>query len=207
MRMYSSNQYCLPIKRTFSLFLFINILVCNIESSESIYSYQNVSFKISYDLLNENPLKSSQGLSMYLPIGWLEVGSVDKTKLKEALRSKDNIIPLELIDAYQSKDLSFCIISKLVSKEKNYQFFPKDYIDLLENQFATDKINIANIVINNLNIRQYLITNEKHVIIKLFISSKNNYQIDYIIPVDVYKKELNKIESSMGTIKIKGENK
>ena len=72
-------------------------------------------------------------------------------------------------------------------------------------QFSTENINIANLKINNIDVMQYLITNDAHVTFKLFISSKYSYQVDYIIPLEIYKEELRKIESSIGTIAIKGE--
>ena len=78
-------------------------------------------------------------------------------------------------------------------------------MNLLQSQFVTEKINTANITINNLKIRQFIITNDTHILFKLFINGISNYQVDYIIPIGLYSKEIIKVESSIGTITNKGE--
>ena len=75
----------------------------------------------------------------------------------------------------------------------------------MKSQFVTENINTADIVINNLDVRQFLITNDTHITLKLFISGDSNYQVDYIIPKEIYAAELGKVESSIGTITNKGE--
>ena len=181
------------------------MISCNNTQNKTTSESQYLSFNINYNLLNEIPLKNDQGFSIYVPIGWSDIDSINMNQLRKAVESMENIIQLELIGAYQSKDLATCIVSKLVSKEVNFKYIPGDYIDLLKSQFVTENINTADIIINNLDVRQFLITNDTHTTFKLFISGNHNYQVDYIIPREIYAKELAKIESSIGTITNKGD--
>ena len=186
-------------------FFFINVIGCNNTQNKSTSESQNLSFTIDYNLLNPIPLKNDQGFSIYVPIGWSDIDSTKINQLRGALESKENIIRLEMIGAYQSKDLATCIVSKVDSKEINFQYIPEDYIELLKSQFFTENINTANIIINNLDVRQFLITNDTHISFILFITGEFNYQVNYIIPKELYAAELSKIESSIGTIMNKGE--
>ena len=193
------------IKSLITLFFLVNMISCNNTQTKTTSESQNLSFNIDYNLLQPTPLKNDQGFSIYVPIGWSEIDNTNMNQLRKALESKENIIQLELIGAYQSKDLATCIVSKVDSKEVNFKYIPENYIDLLKSQFVTDNINTADIVINNLDVRQFLITNATHTSFKLFIKGISNYQVDYIIPRTIYKEELSKVESSIGTIINKGE--
>ena len=193
------------IKSLITLFFLINMISCNNTQNKTTSESQNLSFNIDYNLLQPTPLKNDQGFSIYVPIGWSEIDNTNMNQLRKALESKENIIQLELIGAYQSKDLATCIVSKVDSKEVNFKYIPENYIDLLKSQFFTENINTADIIINNLDVRQFLITNVTHTSFKLFIKGTSNYQVDYIIPKEIYKAELSKVESSIGTIINKGE--
>ena len=193
------------IKSLITLFFLINMISCNNTQNKTTSESQNLSFNIDYNLLQPTPLKNDQGFSIYVPIGWSEIDSTNMNQLRKALESKENIIQLELIGAYQSKDLATCIVSKVDSKEVNFKYIPENYIDLLKSQFFTENINTADIIINNLDVRQFLITNVTHTSFKLFIKGISNYQVDYIIPKEIYAAELGKVESSIGTIINKGE--
>ena len=177
------------IKSLITLFFLINMISCNNTQNKTTSESQNLSFNIDYNLLQPTPLKNDQGFSIYVPIGWSEIDSTNMNQLRNALESKANIIQLELIGAYQSKDLATCIVSKVDSKEVNFKYIPENYIDLLKSQFITENINMADIVINNLDVRQFLITNVTHTSFKLFIKGISNYQVDYIIPRKIYKED------------------
>lgn len=185
--------------------LFINMISCKDTQNNSKAENKNLSFNINYDLLNKTPLKNDEGFSIYLPINWIAFDSTKSFQLKQALETNENLIPLELVGGYQSKDLSTCIISKINSNREEFQYIPENYIEILKSQFSTENINVSHIEINNKPVRQFIISNNKHTVIKLFISGSQNYQVDYIIPREVYETELGKIESSIGTITNKGE--
>ena len=176
---------------------------CESTLDKSKTTSQNLSFKIDHNLLNKTPFKNNEGFSIYLPINWSPFDSNNFIQLQSAIEANENVIQLELVGGYQSKDFATCIISKVKTNEDNY--IPDNYIEILKSQFSTENINVSQIDINNTPVRQFIISNNNHTVIKLFISGVQNYQVDYIIPREVYEAVLGKVESSIGTITNKGE--
>ena len=192
------------ITSLFILSLILSIISCESTLDKSTTKSQKLSFKINHSLLNKTPLKTNEGFTIYAPINWLPFDSSSFIQLEGAIEANENLIPLELVGGYQSKDLATCIISKISSNKEDFQYIPENYNDILKSQFSTENINVSQIDINNTAVRQFIISNNNHTVIKLFISGVQNYQVDYIIPRGVYEAELGKIESSIGTIINKG---
>ena len=192
------------ITSLFILSLILSIISCESTLDKSTTKSQKLSFKINHSLLNKTPLKTNEGFTIYAPINWLPFDSSSFIQLEGAIEANENLIPLELVGGYQSKDLATCIISKISSNKEDFQYIPENYNDILKSQFSTENINVSQIDINNTAVRQFIISNINHTVIKLFISGVQNYQVDYIIPRGVYEAELGKIESSIGTIINKG---
>ena len=197
------SRFILPILIFSGLYL--NMVSCENTQHKTIPKNKNLSFKIDYNLLNKIPLINDAGFTIYTPINWLPLDSSSIIQLKRAIETNENVIQLELVGGYQSKDLATCIISKIHLKEEEFQYIPENYNDILKSQFSTENINVSQIDINNTPVRQFIISNHHHTVIKLFISGIQNYQVDYIIPRGVYEAELGKVESSIGTITNKGE--
>ena len=193
------------ITSLFILSLILSIISCESTLDKSTTKSQKLSFKINHSLLNKTPLKTNEGFTIYAPINWLPFDSSSFIQLEGAIEANENLIPLELVGGYQSKDLATCIISKISSNKEDFQYIPENYNDILKSQFSTENINVSQINIKNNPVRQYIISNNSHTVIKLFISGVQNYQVDYIIPRGVYEAELGKVESSIGTITNKGE--
>jgi len=193
------------ITSLFILSLILSIISCESTLDKSTTKSQKLSFKINHSLLNKTPLKTNEGFTIYAPINWLPFDSSSFIQLEGAIEANENLIPLELVGGYQSKDLATCIISKISSNKEDFQYIPENYNDILKSQFSTENINVSQIDINNTAVRQFIISNNSHTVIKLFISGIQNYQVDYIIPRGIYEAELGKVESSIGTITNKGE--
>ena len=193
------------ITSLFILSLILSIISCESTLDKSTTKSQKLSFKINHSLLNKTPLKTNEGFTIYAPINWLPFDSSSFIQLEGAIEANENLIPLELVGGYQSKDLATCIISKISSNKEDFQYIPENYNDILKSQFSTENINVSQIDINNTAVKQFIISNNSHTVIKLFISGIQNYQVDYIIPRGIYEAELGKVESSIGTITNKGE--
>ena len=178
---------------------------CENTQHKTIPENKDLSFNINHNLLNNTPLINDDGFTIYTPINWVAFDSANFTQLKRVLEANENLIPLELVGGYQSKELATCIISKVITIKNSFEYIPENYKDILKSQFSTENINVSQINIKNNPVRQYIISNNSHTVIKLFISGVQNYQVDYIIPRGVYEAELGKVESSIGTITNKGE--
>ena len=178
---------------------------CENTQHKTIPENKDLSFNINHKLLNNTPLKNDDGFLIYSPVEWVSFDSANFTQLKRAIEANENVIHLELVGGYQSKDFATCIISKVITIKNSFEYIPENYKDILKSQFSTENINVSQINIKNNPVRQYIISNNSHTVIKLFISGVQNYQVDYIIPRGVYEAELVKVESSIATITNKGE--
>ena len=186
--------------------LYLNMVSCENTQHKTIPENKDLSFNINHNLLNKTPLKNDDEFLIYSPVEWVSFDSANFTQLKRVLEANENLIPLELVGGYQSKELATCIISKVITIKNSFEYIPENYKEILKSQFSTENINVSQINIKNNPVRQYIISNNSHTVIKLFISGVQNYQVDYIIPRGVYEAELGKVESSIGTITNKGEN-
>jgi hypothetical protein len=185
--------------------LYLNMVSCENTQHKTIPENKDLSFNINHNLLNKTPLKNDDEFLIYSPVEWVSFDSANFTQLKRAIEANENIIQLELVGGYQSKDFATCIISKVITIKNSFEYIPENYKDILKSQFSTENINVSHINIKNNPVRQYIISNNSHTVIKLFISGVQNYQVDYIIPRGIYEAELGKVESSIGTITNKGE--
>ena len=138
---------CFIFVSLFYSLLFLIMTSCESTLDKSKTTSQNLSFKIDHNLLNKTPLKKNEEFSIYLPIDWSPFDSNNFIQLERAIEANENVIPLELLGGYQSKNLSTCIISKVKSNEDNY--IPDNYIEILKSQFSTENINVSQIDINN----------------------------------------------------------
>ena len=95
---------------------------CESTLDKSKTTSQNLSFKIDHNLLNKTPLKNNEEFSIYLPINWSPFDSNNFIQLKKVLEANENLIPLELVGGYQSKELATCIISKVITIKNSFYF-------------------------------------------------------------------------------------
>ena len=196
-------KYIMPIVAIkLSIFFLIS---CN----EDDFNQKNDALKFYVDtsLLANSIFLENSNTSLRPPLGWEPISNIDFEKLSKSIKSGDNIFDIHLSNTYRSIDGALMIISRIQSKADNFGYLPIDYKELLIQQFSTKDIYSLKLSINQNAVLQYLINTDKFVIIRIFISSNPNYQIDYIIPRNIYEKELKKIESSIGSIIKKTEKK
>ena len=196
-------KYIMPIVAIkLSIFFLIS---CN----EDDFNQKNDALKFYVDtsLLANSIFLENSNTSLRPPLGWEPISDIDFEKLSKSIKSGDNIFDIHLSNTYRSIDGALMIISRIQSKADNFGYLPIDYKELLIQQFSTKDIYSLKLSINQNAVLQYLINTDEFVIIRIFISSNPNYQIDYIIPRNIYEKELRKIESSIGSIIKKTEKK
>ena len=115
--------------------LILSMISCESTLDKSKTTSQNLSFKIDHNLLSKTPLKNNKEFSIYLPINWSPFDSNNFIQLQRAIETNENIIQLELVDGYQSKDLATCIISKVKTNEDDFSYIPENYIEILKFQY------------------------------------------------------------------------
>tara|TARA_X000000368_G_scaffold417007_1_gene412260 strand:- start:1879 stop:2526 length:648 start_codon:yes stop_codon:yes gene_type:complete len=187
------------------------LIACSASSDDSRLrakiNIENIDFNLDYALLNSDPVQDGAEFSMFYPEGWNMIDSISKVQLAKEVELNTNLIQLKLVNAFQSFSNSICVISKIVSSEIHFEYIPKDYIKILQDQFSTQNIKTSYIEVNDTIIRQFVISNNNIILIKMFINGKFDYQVDYIISKSFFKQEINSVQASIATITNKERNK
>ena len=181
------------------------IISCNTDDFDQ--KNDAMQFYVDTSLLANSIYLENSNISLRPPIDWILFSEHESTQLSIAIKDGDNIFEILLRNVFKSQNGALMIISQVQSKINNFGYIPPDYKELLKRQFSIKDIPSLKFPINEIPILQYLINTDELVIIRIFIDSISSYQIDYIIPRNIYEKELKKIESSIGSINKKKEKK
>jgi hypothetical protein len=196
-------KYIMPIVVVKLSMLFI--ISCNADDYEQ--KDETMQFYVDTSLLSTSIYLEDSNISLRPPLGWDAISDIEFEQLSKSIQNGDNIFDIRLNRVFKSVDGALMIISQVQSKLYNFGYVPPDYVDLLSEQFNIENIPTLKFPINKIPIIQYLINTDDFVIIRFFIGSNISYQIDYIIPRNIYEKELKKIESSIGSINKQKEKK
>ena len=189
-------KYIIPIVAVKLVIFFI--ISCNADDFDQ--KSDTMQFYVDTSLLSTRIYLENSNISLKPPIDWILISEQESTQLSIAIKDGDNIFEILLSNVFKSQNGALMIISQVQSKVNNFGYIPPDYKELLTQQFSIKDIPSLKFPINEIPILQYLISTNEFVIIRIFIDSIANYQIDYIIPRNIYEKELKKVESSIGSI-------
>jgi hypothetical protein len=196
-------KYIIPIVLV-KLSIFF-IIACNTDDFDQ--KNDAMQFYVDTSLLANSIYLENSNISLRPPVDWVSISNDEMEHLSKTIQEGENIFQINLKNAYKSPEGALLIITQVSSKIKNFGYIPPDYVELLSEQFNIENVLFDIFDIHKVPIRQYLINTKEVVIFKLFIWANTDYQLDYIIPKNIYEKELKKIESSIGSINKKKETK
>ena len=189
-------KYIIPIV-VVKLSMFF-IISCNADDFDQ--KDDTMQFYVDTSLLSTSIYLEDSNILVRPPIGWDAISDIEFEKLSKSIQDGENIFDIQLSRAFKSPDGALLIISKVQSQVNNFGYIPPDYVEILSEQFNLKHVPFDIFDINQVPVRQYLINAKEFAIFKLLLSASTDYQMDYIIPKNIYKKELKKIESSIGSI-------
>jgi len=179
------------------LLVLLSFWGCSQSDIQSNLDYQNMEFKIDSKLLTLNSI-SINDLEFNTPKNWLELDSIQLITLK-SIFSQDSLLNVfELING-QSDGSSLLLIGQSETINKSYIInnFPKK----LEKSFPSESIHFNKFKINDVKVDQFIAINSTHTSFHLFIDLDNLYLIEFLVPLETYEKQIQTIESTIGTIK------
>lgn len=164
--------------------------------------FQNIVFDVNTNLLSTKKSIINNNIELRMPIDYSKIDDDKFLIVKETIESDSAaFFNMALLNVFNSPNGSYTVISKIVSDKNVFEEVDSTYYALLVENFKTKNITIGKVRINGIDAIQYLISTNDTVIIKLILCVKDSYyQIDYIIPLEYYEKELRSIESSIGSI-------
>ena len=181
--------------------LCLSLIGCNSEDNSNLKLVENINIFVDYDKLSSNYNFSDSSTIFNPPINWTRSSKDAIEAFNKKLNDNDNVIDINVEDSFISDDGSFVLISRINSNESNFNYIPKDYLELMKEQFSVDSIIHYTFNVNNILVRQYLITLENIMIFKIFIENNNNFELDFFLSKELYNNQIKSIESSIGSIK------
>jgi hypothetical protein len=181
----------------FSVLLIISS--CKTETKQN-----TLQFNVDKSLLGETFKIDSLQFAFSVPAGWSKISDniMVQAKNKISIENTGQKLHYDLIAFYlDSLSGSFCSISAVEITQSDSML--KDvYRANLQKKYIKSGIKEGDFVINDVNVKQFLIMTKQKVLFKLLLSLKGGsfLQIDYAIDQKIYPQYINKIESSIGSI-------
>lgn len=191
--------------RNISLGLISGIVILSLACKPSKDNLKDeINFRIDNTVLGETFTDSVSKISIRIPKNWESIEEKSdsvSTRIKKQLWAKDQISPVKKIYLDQKTFLSSLSILKVDRKDsirvlKSYQNPDSAFY----NKGEWKSINIAEFNYHGLKIKQFILFNDNLVNIKLICSKMNSIEFDFLLTQEEYKKNIKKIESSIGSI-------
>ena len=192
-----------------NLFLFLIIFFffsCDSSKTHEPEWIENVVFNINNERLSPYYVLSDSSTMFRPPKDWIQGDELVVSTLNQNL-GNDHVVPISAEHIFTSSLGSIIIVSKIKSEKNNFDYIPNDFLELMKSEHKLDSIPNYSFMINNLLVRQYKIDLKDVIIFKYFIESNNNYQLDFILNKQEDNKQIESIESSIGSLTRKGDKK
>ena len=192
-----------------NLFLFLIIFfffICDSSKTHKPEWVENVVFNINDERLSPYYVLSDSSTMFRPPKDWIQGDELVVSTLNQNL-GNDHVVPISAELIFTSSLGSIIIVSKIKSEKNNFDYIPNDFLELMKSEHKLDSIPNYSFMINNLLVRQYKIDLKDVIIFKYFIESNNNYQLDFILNKQEDNKQIESIESSIGSLTRKGDKK
>ena len=181
------------------IIILLSILACDNGNNQI---FEKINFKVNNQILTKNYNFDNRSFNMKFP---QNVSLINDSVLHQLKTNIDNdtsgIFQLNFLSAFQSEIGLSILLCKIKGGSNFFNTLDNQYINSLKLVFETEEIHVGQYLHNNIKFKQYTIIAQELVLIKLFFSVNNNfYQLDYMIPKNLYKELLEQLESSIGSI-------
>ncbi|MBN1155501.1 hypothetical protein JXB12_11335 [candidate division KSB1 bacterium] len=177
-------------------------------SSKDDDRYETLSFEVQSDLLSETFIDSTLGIQFAPPRDWKRIDSTLMSQLNDRLTLSENDSSAYAVTVREmfldSVHTSLCAISTYERIDSTISFddFINEFVEVAHINHASTIKKEGRSVINQLKFYQIIVMDKKTVNLK-FVGKHHApypFQIDYIVPVNVYPNVIRSIESSIGSI-------
>jgi hypothetical protein len=184
------------------------LIVCTKTRPPAI-KWEKLEFKIDSNHLGSAYVDSSLGLNFYPPRGWEPVPAEMFAQLQQKLTTNlgeinaYRLVPIRIFFDPQHQCLSsLASFQPRLADTLKFENFLSQAHDLLKKTRTYQLQRVGYFQINQLQIGQFLIMDEKNINFKLIgiTPQARIFQIDYILPQANYSKFVSALESSIGSL-------
>lgn len=160
-------------------------------------------FNVDTNLI-ASPVAIANSFFFYPPKDWEPIATDQLIAAQKAMSSDSNSsLSINLLQIFKSEKNASCLISEIKSDTTLSRFLSDNFHKMLSQNFNSNNVEKGTYILNGKKIVQYRILTKDIIAFKLFAEfEKSIFQIDYFIPSQIYPSEINKIESSIGSISI-----
>jgi hypothetical protein len=204
----AGSQRSAHLLRAGALLLALLFVVSCSGQSDAEDDFLPAGFDVQQDLLSEQMLIDST-FFIRAPLTWADIDTAAFSTVRKAIRQDTAaFFDLEPIRILSSPDGASCIISRVVCDPFGFYSLNEDFKQSLELSSQSENVVRGSFSVNDIKVVQYRVVTPDVIAFKLFcLVDTRYYQIDYLLPADIYQNEIRKVESSVGSITSKSKRK
>lgn len=185
------------VKLLIKLLMILFLWSCSTTDNQSIEKYLPININIDLNLLSPVPIQINK-LELNISKNWTSIDSNQLNSLKKIFTQDSLMNVFKLVNG-QTNGSTLLLIGE--SEITNRIRFLSNFTNKLEKTFSKESIHLNKFRINNVKVDQFIATNSTHTSFHLFIELDNLYLVEFLIPLETYEKQIQVIESTIGTIK------
>ncbi|MBU2691722.1 MAG: hypothetical protein KJ970_12420 [Candidatus Eisenbacteria bacterium] len=165
-----------------------------------------MNFNVNPALLGDSLLDLSSGFSLYAPSGWKALPDSIVWAVMEHVRRAEAydppVTPVLRAVFRNEKTGAYLSVSKYPKTEVSSDSIITNQERLIRTSYAEEEIHPTTFKYKGFIINQFMVITSEMVLIKLFADRPETilYQMDYFLPLSIYKDELGALESSIGSL-------
>jgi hypothetical protein len=171
-------------------------------------SFLPAEFEVRQDLLSP-PTVVDSAFVIQAPSAWADIDAEAFNIVSQTISADTAaFFALEPLRVMSSPNGASCIISKVGGDLNVFDVLNQDFERRLKLSSQSEDVVRGTFSVNGIKVVQYRIITPGVIAFKLFcLVGGGYYQIDYLMPTGVYREEIHKVESSIGSIRSQSERK
>lgn len=181
-----------------SYFIFLVLIWggCSESAQNSTIEYPQMEFQIKSELIS-NSFTQIDELEFNLPLNWSKINSTQFNAINKIFINNSLLNVFKFLSGFQfNKSLILIAVTDSTNKFNILNSFSNE----LEKTFSKNTINFNKFSISDIEVNQFIATNETHTSFHLFLNLDAFYLIEFLIPLETYEQQVQAIESTIGTI-------
>jgi len=164
-------------------------------------------FNVDTALVTDPVQFDDLGISLCIPVNWnsLDSSTLDNViKGLEKIREDSALYHLSPSAVYLNKKTSNLLsVGEVAYEGKNDSLSFKEYISEINTAYDTVNVVVGKFIVNDINVTQLLIRNDKFILFKLLFLNKQTdmIEVDFALQKTFYNEAVKSVESSIGSLK------
>ncbi|MCF8303752.1 MAG: hypothetical protein K9I94_10800 [Bacteroidales bacterium] len=168
---------------------------------------QKMNFEIDSTLVGHEVQLQNTGITFLIPAEWSQGSHLKQDSLKDLIIPADTSFRYELnpVKVFFEKDNKVLMIVSMINDltDAELKFLAKNYRRIFNFNLHWERVRHEGFRHHDFIVHQFLLQKKETIHFRLIFTDAKltKFQVDYIIPADVYREYIKIIESSIGSFK------